>query len=80
MANIGQCSRYYTTQLAKRQFLGEPFRNRDPFFNRSQHVTTQAPCDVSFRASVWHSRSLYHAKFRPIRVDNPDSNSYKEFV
>ena len=29
MANIGQCSRYYTTQLANRQFLGEPFRNGD---------------------------------------------------
>jgi len=29
MANIGQCSRHYTTQLATRQFLGEPFRNRD---------------------------------------------------
>jgi DNA-binding NarL/FixJ family response regulator len=28
----------------------------------------------------WHSRYLYHATFRPIRVDNPDSNSYTASV
>jgi hypothetical protein len=27
-----------------------------------------------------HSRSLYHAKFGPVRVDNPNCHSYKEVV